>query len=331
MKFTNEDLVKMYKIMVEGKEEAVTYIQSEPFCTGPSYKVTTSNKIELEEKEISLEDMITEQECLSNDELDSILDELGENFKNGSNIYKSKHREQKYIVLSDTHIPFQRKKVLQAIEAKFGNKDYDLILCGDILDCHDISTFPKAYSVGFKQEISIFKDYLKRWAKIFNNVYIISGNHEARLPMYLRKRVSAEVVEMLPDDLISYAIRDLGLNNIKYTSGDTVSWYLQIDNVLLCHPRGNVSSGILATAKKVQEFFSSRGLSANVFISGHTHKMGQATHNGYMLLESGCLCLPQDYAMDGKVGYTPEASGFVTFTSKNGVVNFNDVKLHYIS
>ena len=51
-----------------------------------------------------------------------------------------------------------------------------------------------------------------------------------------------------------------------------------------------------------------------------------------MLVESGCLCLPQDYAMDGKVEYSsPEASAYMVFTSKDGQVGFNDVRLFYIN
>lgn len=257
--------------------------------------------------------------------LNSLEDEICEHI----HVIESKRAEQRYLVINDAHIPFHRKKALEAIIEQYAGKDYILVLLGDMLDCHDISSFPKAYSVGLGKEIVVFKEYLQDWSEKFDKIIIVSGNHEKRLATYLRKRLSLDVVQFMPDDIIQKIVEDLKLDNIEYCTGDTFSWYIQIDNVILAHPI-TFSQPILGTTIKVMEYFSARGTSANVFISAHTHRLGIAIHNGNVLVESGCLCLPQDYSMEGKVTYKPQANGYLTFVSRNNKVGFNDIRLYNI-
>jgi len=355
MKYASKELMQIYKELIEamvkpelnesGEEILYTYTESSPSIIQPNKPCLISsdllhgvneesskeeNNIEELSQPCDFEDSLIEKdERLSTDELDVILHELDNHYKQGGNIYTSESDEEKYLVINDLHIPFQRKTVIEAILKTYGDKGYNLVLAGDILDCYDISTFPKAYAVGLGTEIKTAKDYIKRFAALFKSVYVVSGNHEGRLATYLRKRISPEVVEFLPDDILENIINDLKLDNIKYVPGDTYNWYVQIDNVIICHPR-SFSKASLGTAARVQEFFTTRGFTADMFIVAHTHKLGQAVNKGGTIIESGCMCVPQDYAMDGKVSYTPEASGFVVFTSNKKKVGFNDVRLHYV-
>ncbi|MFA5634196.1 MAG: metallophosphoesterase [Candidatus Dojkabacteria bacterium] len=260
-------------------------------------------------------------------DVESMLSTLESEFIEGNKGYISEKKEQKYLVISDTHIPFHRRKALEAIIDKYASKDYTLILLGDILDCHDISSFPKAYSVGLDREVKLLKAYLTEWSEKFDRILIVSGNHEKRMATYLRKRLAAEVVQFMPDDILDKIVTDLKLENVEYCPGDAYSWYVQVDNVMLTHPSTFITS-ILGTTVKVMEYFQARGTNANVFITAHTHRQGIALHNGNVLVENGCMCLPQDYAMEGKVNYKPQANGYVTFISKNNKVTFNDVRLY---
>lgn len=336
MNYSNTQLNALYvEVMTKASDvaspSAIYTMDTDGDVVMMDYTPGTKMTSDIGEPELpeNFEDSLIEDEMLSTDELDNLLTELDSQYKNGANLYKSETSQEKYIVINDLHIPFQRKSVIEAIENTYGKKGYNLILNGDILDCYDISSFPKAVSVSLGNEIRVCKEYLRKWSKLFKNIYVVSGNHEGRLATYLRKRIAPEVVEFLPDDMLESVVKDVKLDNIKYVPGDTTNWFIQIDNVIICHPR-SFSKANLGTAQKVQEFFTTRGFAADMFIVGHTHKLGKAISKGGVIIESGCLCVPQDYAMDGKVSYTPEASGFCVFTSRNNKVGFNDVRLHYV-
>jgi predicted phosphodiesterase len=328
MKYTEDQLTELFnKVCNETTLVSMNYEIHDISMV----KYPTDPKAVLKETVLpdNFEDSLMEEERLSEDQLDAIIHQLDGHYKCSGNIYKSESDDEKYVVINDLHIPFHRKEVIEALEKAYGNKGYNLVLGGDILDCYDISTFPKAYAVGLGTEIKTAKEYIKRWSGLFKKVFVVSGNHEGRLASYLRKRISPEVVQFLPDDILENIVNDLKLDNIKYVPGDTYNWFVQIDNVIICHPKSFAKSS-LGTAARVQEFFTTRGFTADVFIVAHTHKLGQAIRNGGTIVESGSLCMPQDYAMDGKVSYTPEASGFVVFKSRNNKVGFNDVRLHYV-
>lgn len=289
----------------------------------------------------------TEEECAIDDVIDNTIDEMfpvdedgdselldqlsmiEDQFVDTNRVFLSEEEEQKYLVINDAHIPFHKKRMLDAIISRYANRGYHLVLVGDMLDCHDISSFPKAYHVGLDKEVKLFKRYLRDWSSKFGKIYLVSGNHEKRMATYLRKRLSPDVVQFMPDDIIENIVKDLNIENIHYTSGEAFSWYIQIDNVILAHPKTFVAS-VLGTCTKVMEYFKARGSSADVFITAHTHKMGMAMQNGCTLIESGCMCLPQDYALEGQVTYKPQSTGYVTFTSKNNKVSFNDIRLVYL-
>lgn len=242
-----------------------------------------------------------------------------------SNIYVSDSAHQKYLVLSDLHIPFHISELYQILES-YGNKSYDLILAGDMVDCYDISVFPKSKSVGLSNEINILKELLVKCSKLFRKVYLISGNHSRRLASYIRKRLNPEVSALVQDDIIEYITSSLKLNNVYYTPGDTKNWFIQIDNVVLAHP-DTYKKSILGTALDTYHYFDARGTSASVFMIGHTHALGMTCFKNRVLIETGCTCLEQDYSMSGNLAYMPQQNGFVVFQSNDNKVTFNDIKL----
>lgn len=247
-----------------------------------------------------------------------------------SNIYTSKKKEQKYLLLSDLHIPFHIEEAVSILK-KYGRKGYHLILGGDNIDCHGISVFPKSQFIPLLEEIGIFKSILELCSKLYSEVYIISGNHSRRLSTYLRKRISPEVMSFIQDDMLENIINSLHLKNIKYIPGDMYNWYIQIDNVLIAHPHGGYKKTQMATCVETFNYFDNRHNKSNIFIIGHTHKAGQIVYKNRMLVESGCMCKPQEYALSGDICFnSPEVNSYVTFTSIDNTVDFNSVKLIYI-
>lgn len=247
-------------------------------------------------------------------------------------VFKSEADLEFYLVISDLHIPFHLEDELEALIEEHASMNYNLVIVGDFLDCHDISTFPKSHAVGLNNEVAIAKKYLADWCAKFKKVYLIAGNHEKRMASYIRKRVSPEVVTLVEDDILNLIVNDLKLPNLVYTPGDTTNWYMQIDNVVLCHPDDYKKStaGVLHTATSSVDYFDAYNPDANIIIMGHTHHMGMAVFRGRTVVESGCLCQRHDYAASGRLSYTPQANGYLNFVSIKGKVHFNDIKLTYL-
>lgn len=93
------------------------------------------------------------------------------------------------LILSDIHFPFHHEKSIRAAVDIGKKMDVDnIILNGDILDCHHLSRFSKRPDVGrYNKEIEVaqmFFDYLREQ---FPKARIIfkEGNHEERLETYL--------------------------------------------------------------------------------------------------------------------------------------------------
>ncbi len=246
-------------------------------------------------------------------------------------IYKSTESVERYLHLSDLHIPFQIDEISEVID-EYANKNFNLIINGDFLDCHDISTFPKSKAVGLNNEVKMAADLLSDWSTKFKKIYLVSGNHEKRMASYIRKRISPEVVQLVEDDILAYIVNSLKLPNLIYNPGDTTNWYVQIDNVVCCHPddyKGS-TTGMLQTATHALGYFETYNKNVDVVILGHTHHLGIGVFKNKVVAESGCLCQPQDYAASGRLNYKPQANGYIEFTSRNGKVSFNDVRLRFI-
>ncbi len=95
-------------------------------------------------------------------------------------------------ILSDIHFPYQCNEALTiALDYCRKQKITHLLLNGDIVDCHEISTFDKDPSKrSFKQEIETVRSFLKVLKKKFEGVqiYFKEGNHEERLIRYMRRK-----------------------------------------------------------------------------------------------------------------------------------------------
>lgn len=247
-------------------------------------------------------------------------------------IYRSEKRVQEYVHISDLHLPFHVASWVDEIIDEHSFKGKILIINGDFLDCHDVSSFPKSKAVGLNNEVTLAKALLREWSKRFEKIYLVAGNHEKRMATYIRKRISPEVVALVEDDILKNIVDDLKLKNLVYMAGDTTNWYAQIDNVIVCHPNDykRSNSGILHTATFALPYFEAYHPDANVFIMAHTHHLGVGIFRGKVISESGCLCQQQDYAASGNLSYTPQARGYVTFKSINNKVTFNDIRLHYL-
>lgn len=128
------------------------------------------------------------------------------------------------IVTSDQQIPFQDDALLNTIYNKFakdyrprttGAKYYHAI-AGDSLDLFGLSSFPmqvapKSYRLGI--EIDMLRERLAKWGKLFDENYLIFGNHEYRWAREMFEGKLGAYTRSLEDAL---GLEELGYQWVPY-------------------------------------------------------------------------------------------------------------------
>jgi len=111
-------------------------------------------------------------------------------------------KRRKILCLSDAHIPFDRDDLIhQAVE---DHKDADiLVINGDWLDLHAVSTWPKDKAVVLRKEYDIAIEYMKLFSKTFPRVVVTRGNHEFRLNRYFHSNIDPSVSFMVNKEILN--------------------------------------------------------------------------------------------------------------------------------
>lgn len=248
----------------------------------------------------------------------------------------------KILIVSDFHYPFNLPK--EVFKNYIGKVDI-CVFNGDIQDSHAISKYIKKYRVPFINELigcrSFLIDlinYIKPKKAIFNY-----GNHEARLLQSLDKRLSEELMPLMPNSSLSL-ICDTGFwsydhkektktfyESLKDVFDDveiiyTDSWDCRIGNTIIAHPKA-FRSGILKTTEKAYLWFLQNGEELfDCIVLSHTHHCGLGRYGKTFLYETGCLC--QDMGYNEAKLVRPMDTGFVyLIQDSNGDFLYDESKL----
>lgn len=217
------------------------------------------------------------------------------------------------LILSDFHVPYQLP--LETFSAFKGRVD-TLVIGGDFLDCQSISKFSKKYRVSLMKELVMGRELLIALIKMIGakEVYIIDGNHEARLMRYASDRVDEDVLEVFPESPMVWIV-DEGFNLHNHENGTTIwhspirevlpeykihyskDWYCRVGKTLIAHPL-TYSSSMLKTTEKAVNFFLRKEKDFDCVCLAHTHKLGSFHQGNIAMYEVGCCCDPDkvDYA-----------------------------------
>ena len=113
----------------------------------------------------------------------------------------------------------------------------------------------------------------------------------------------------------------LDFSNVYYEPGPE-AWFTQIGKTIFVHPM-SYSKVNAKTSVMAWEYFMDRQDIDSV-VSGHTHQQSMVIKRGRLLIEQGCLCLPLDYAKQGKLTYEPSTLGYtVIYQDEKGNTDFN--------
>ena len=198
-----------------------------------------------------------------------------------SNLYR-------VFVYGDVHLPYQDPDALAIMfDALLVYQPDHIIIAGDLLDCEEISTFPKkAESVKLVDELCAGEDHFKQLRLIAPDARIsyLEGNHERRFSRYVGSRAPAllEVKDIGVDTLLNLSDYD-----VEFFPSTDKGVSIDLGKILVAH-WSRVSKHSAYTAKALIDDYGKS------HIQGHTHRLGthfrtlaDRTLVGY---EGGCLC-----------------------------------------
>jgi predicted MPP superfamily phosphohydrolase len=192
----------------------------------------------------------------------------------------------KSIVISDLHIPFENKKVVDLVLHFIKEQKPDRVFIdGDLLDCSSISRFPVRPDnyVSLATEIKLGKEFLKKLkeASPGSKIVYIFGNHEYRLSKYITMEAREffgliSLQGLLETDKMDIEVVDSGQNESFCKYGD----------LLIGHFDRALKTG---TGKSLLD---DKGIS---LLQSHTHRISfyiKRIIDGTFLMahEIGCLC-----------------------------------------
>jgi predicted phosphodiesterase len=245
----------------------------------------------------------------------------------------------KYMMINDLHIPFHDDRaVICAIE--HGKKEGvgKLIVGGDTIDLYSLSRFSKYETVSIKDEFKQSKIFFDYVAKGFNEVIVLSGNHEARERKYFASKLNADELQWLLGKSMLERVTEDNPNvhiakNIKHNTD--MNWFMQIGkDVIVGHPERS-STYHLKPCDDFRRWLDQWGDSLGVnprprmIIIGHTHSAGMTWSGNTFLVENGCMCQPQAYSMTPSLYNKPQRLAFTIWEMLNGEVVINSVRQYY--
>lgn len=246
---------------------------------------------------------------------------------------------KRYLIISDTHIPFELAKLNDLVKSFQGKVD-GLIIAGDYLDQYSVSRFSKDKEVSLQQELVDGYAYLKEWTSIFPEVVIIKGNHDSRIDSFIQSSVKETILFLIPENFVlrhyvtGFIVKDHlggikeypGLPNLKIID----DFYYQVGDCIIAHPHDFWSIDG-KTAIMTDEYFLKRGYKHNALIIGHTHKAIKIVHgNNRILIETGCLCREMDYSKKGKVKYRPQTNAYTILVQRDGITDINETNYYIV-
>lgn len=269
---------------------------------------------------------------------------------NRGRIYEREHGAEhpatRILAVSDLHVPYNYP--VELFNEYVGVVDV-LVLNGDIMDCHSISSFPKKYHISIIDEMIQSRQYIIDLVNVIkpSKVIVTKGNHEHRMLKYLTDRLNDDIMNLMPDSPMDLIVNDGFKNNDRFkhietyypplkevfeSSGVKVSytgeWYCRVGNVIFAHPLA-YSSSMMKTAEKAVTYFSrSEDRTFTAIVMSHTHKVGFYKVGDIKMYEQGCCCKLDmlDYA-NGKL-QDPQQNGYMYIgLDKNGNIIENKTRL----
>lgn len=197
------------------------------------------------------------------------------------------------LVFGDVHIPFEDARAVDVMLRFASHLQPDvIILGGDIIDCYELSRFPKDPRRGasFRAELEKGREFLERVRSACpkSKIQYVIGNHEFRLKSYIIKQAPALAGANGSTIQSLLGMDKLRVECIENEGDQFIDTYTTFGGILIGH--FDVLSSLPGnTARRLLDIYSES------CIQGHTHSMASACKTVYpdkqiMGFENGCLC-----------------------------------------
>lgn len=216
-----------------------------------------------------------------------LLEDMKDSYKHI--LTRKKGSKRNVLIISDTHIPYENKKALEAVKQAYIDYNItDVIHIGDVHDGHNLSYHETSLEAeGANAELQTTIDAIKPWYKAFPKVTVLNSNHDG---LVKRKAQSARIAEGYFKPL----------NEALGIPGWTFVDFLTIGDVQFNHGLGGDAR---SRAKQL-------GMSV---VQGHYHGKKYVEyvdhHHNTFAMQVGCLVDKDSFAMEyGK--FAVQANGF---------------------
>ena len=265
---------------------------------------------------------------------------IGQTTPNPAPAKYRKFSDERIVVCSDFHAPFQNDAALAAlckVEAD------TCILAGDLQDHYSISRFLKYESIPISQELAAAQLILEHLSHQFPQVYCIEGNHDsARFEKLLADRLPHEAIDIIrflsggtlsSMEALVKQFRNVEL--VKHKVGThMVSWFMQKGDLIVSHAE-KYSRVPGSALRGIEDWFSdfeqTLGLEPwRVIVQAHTHAMAMFPFGpDKVLVETGAMCLTHGYQLSARIAGRPQRIGWSSMVQRDGVTDLSSIRLHW--
>lgn len=186
------------------------------------------------------------------------------------------------MVSGDVHVPLTNFNMVEQMfrKAELNNLS-DLILAGDLYNFDSLGRFdPKQKDHTLAQELEIGREFVGSCLDVFDNVYIIKGNHEDRFMRALGFKLDfLQTMQLVLGDLYTKNIDRVHISNL-----DSMWLYAEGQKYYVNHPK-TYSRQPLATGRALAAKHNCNIICGHA----HHHAVGTDISGKYVVAELGGL------------------------------------------
>lgn len=272
------------------------------------------------------------------DKMRKIQDKFGElSVAHHKGLVGKNNIARKIIAISDIHIPFARIDLLELILEEHKGADA-IVINGDLLDGYVFSSYEKDKVIPALIEYTLAFELVELCSKLFKNVYLVEGNHDARVSRHLkalgfrnehtdilRPNLLARIANGEKLDSTGQLIKKLDFKNVHFQERE--SWYIKLGKTIFAHPWSKGSSKPGFTVDRLNTFFRARYAEDEYdsIVCGHVHKIYKGVINSKLLIEQGCLAGLLAYSHSSRLAYMDNGmNGYaIIYQDKDGNTDYN--------
>jgi len=243
-------------------------------------------------------------------------------------------------VISDSHSPFHDLDCIsEAVDWMFKEGVQVLHLVGDVNDHYGLSRFLQYEPVPIQHEAIETRKILDLFSRSFAEVYVMSGNHEARELKYLAARLPPDLVQWYAGKgFIARLTEDMPNVHIvsRTVEGTVMKWVAPVGKDLVLAHAESASKIPMRAADNVRHWLDSWHETIGVenrprvIMQAHTHSAGVTPVGKQIIVELGCTCKIQGYALQPNLYPKPQVQAATVFEQREQVTLLNSIRQRYL-